>query len=62
VPEPLGDNQIIIDLNKLLEANDRLNNAIDETREHWKRVPKCWIDRALEPTPLLEKHRVRGKE
>jgi hypothetical protein len=46
-------------LNTLLEANDKLNTAIDATRKAWKLLPeKCWVDRISEPTPLLEKHKL----
>jgi hypothetical protein len=58
VLEPLGYNHIIVALNKLLEANDRLDNAIDKTRQAWPALNKCWIDQVSEPTPLLEKHRI----
>jgi hypothetical protein len=61
VLETAKDKKIVTGLNKLLEANDRLDSAIDATRKHWERIPKCWIDKTLEPTPLLEKHRIRNE-
>jgi hypothetical protein len=60
VPEPLGDNQIIVDLNKLLEANDRLDAALDATISQWPFTAKCWVDQINEPTILLEKHRLKN--
>jgi hypothetical protein len=60
VPEPLGDNQIIVDLNKLLEANDRLEAALNATVRLWPHTPQCWIDQLREPTALLEKHRIKN--
>jgi hypothetical protein len=61
VPETAKDKRIITDLNKLLEANDRLVNAIDATRGHWKHVSQCWIDQTLEPTKLLSDHRLKSQ-
>jgi hypothetical protein len=58
VQEPLGDNQIIIDLNKLLEANDRLEAALDATEQQWPHVSRCWINQINEPTLLLAEHRL----
>jgi hypothetical protein len=60
VPETAKDKKIIADLNKLLEANDRLDAALDSTIRLWPFTPKCWIDKISEPTPLLEKHRIRN--
>jgi hypothetical protein len=60
VPEPLGDNHIIVALNKLLEANDRLEAALNATVSQWPHTPQCWIDQLREPTPLLEKHRLKN--
>jgi hypothetical protein len=59
VPDTVRD--ILIPLNENLEATDRLANALDATREHWPHVSQCWIDQTLEPTPLLEKHRLRRR-
>jgi GT2 family glycosyltransferase len=47
-------------LNKLLEANDRLGNAIHGTKQIWPYVDKCWIDRMGEPTKLLADHRLKN--
>jgi hypothetical protein len=56
----ITDKNLLFPLNKLLEANDRLEAALDNTAEMWKTGPdKCWIDQINEPTPLLEKHRIR---
>jgi hypothetical protein len=52
---------LIRPLNVLLEANDRLNAAIDKTRRAWLGPDKCWIDRMNEPTKLLADHRLKGK-
>ncbi len=57
----ITDKSLLLPLNKLLEANDRLNAALDKTTEMWKTAAdKCWIDQMNEPTPLLEKHRIRN--
>lgn len=48
--------ELLLPLNKLLEANDRLANAINATKQHWPYVTQCWIDQMSEPTPLLAKH------
>jgi hypothetical protein len=53
------EKKILITLNKLLEANDRLAQAIEATRNHWPHVEKCWIDQTIEPTKLLEDHRLK---
>jgi hypothetical protein len=61
VPESTDNNKVIISgLNKLLEANDRLDAALDATVRVWPVTPQCWIDKISEPTPLLEKHRIRN--
>jgi hypothetical protein len=54
--------ELLPSLNALLEANDKLNQAIDATRQAWKIPEKCWIDRISEPTPLLEKHKLCAEE
>jgi hypothetical protein len=56
---PEIDKEILIPLNSLLEANDRLDAALDATVKTWPTTPKCWIDHVNEPTPMLEKHRIR---
>ncbi len=50
---------VLTPLNKLLEANDRLANAILGTRSIWPTVEKCWIDQMDEPTKLLADHRLK---
>jgi hypothetical protein len=58
---PMDKGKMILGgLNKLLEANDRLDAALDATIRLWPFAPKCWIDKISEPTPLLEKHRIRN--
>jgi hypothetical protein len=52
---------LIRPLNVLLEANDRLNLAIDKTRKAWGIPDRCWIDQISEPTKLLADHRLKGK-
>jgi hypothetical protein len=59
VPET-PEGKILVDLNKLLEANDRLDVALDNTMRVWPTTPKCWIDQINEPTLLLEKHRLKN--
>lgn len=54
------DRQILIPLNRLLEANDKLATAINGTKKIWPYVSKCWIDEMSEPTVELAKHRLRG--
>jgi hypothetical protein len=61
VPETAKDKKIVTGLNRLLEANDRLDAALDATVRLWPFAPKCWIDKISEPTPLLEKHRIRNE-
>jgi hypothetical protein len=55
------ESKLLPTLNVLLEANDKLDAAIDATREAWKLPEKCWIDQITEPTLLLEKHKLRAK-
>jgi hypothetical protein len=54
-----NEKKILIPLNELLKANDRLESAIEATRQHWPHVEKCWIDQ-LEPTKLLSDHRLKN--
>jgi hypothetical protein len=51
--------KLLLSLNELLEANDRLAAAIDKTKLHWPYVSKCWIDKMSEPTKLLADHRLK---
>lgn len=51
--------ELLLPLNKLLEANDRLANAINATENHWPYVTNCWIDKLSEPTKLLAKYRLK---
>jgi hypothetical protein len=55
-----NEKKILIPLNELLKANDRLESAIEATRKHWPHVEKCWIDHVIEPTKLLEDHRIKN--
>jgi hypothetical protein len=55
---PDHNRKILEPLNKLMEANDRLEAAVNATRKHWSYVEQCWIDQ-LEPTKLLEDHRLK---
>jgi hypothetical protein len=54
----VSDKMVLEPLNKLLEANDRLHNAIHGTKQIWPYVDKCWIDGMSEPTKLLQDHRL----
>jgi hypothetical protein len=54
------DKDILLPLNKLLEANDRLDAAITETRKLWPTATRCWIDQTVEPTKLLADHRLKA--
>jgi hypothetical protein len=56
------DKDILLPLNKLLEANDRLDAAITETRKLWPTATgnRCWIDQMREPTKLLADHRLKA--
>jgi hypothetical protein len=59
VPETTHD--ILVALNKMLAANDRLDLAIDATRKHWDpHAARCWIDMISEPTKLLADHRINS--
>jgi hypothetical protein len=52
---------LIIPLNKLLEAKDRLANALAMTEQAWPYAHQCWIDQLneyQEPTKLLNDHRI----
>jgi hypothetical protein len=60
-PDP-QETELLPTLNLLLEANDKLNNAIDATREAWNMPERCWIDQLTEPTPLLNKHKLRRRK
>jgi hypothetical protein len=51
--------EVILPLNKLLEANDRLSNALQGTADFWPYVAQCWIDQLGEPTKLLADHRLK---
>jgi hypothetical protein len=53
--------ELLLPLNALLEANDRLNAAITATRKRWDVPARCWIDQISEPTKLLADHRLKGK-
>jgi hypothetical protein len=55
-----NEKKILIPLNELLKANDRLESAIEATRLHWSHVQQCWIDQMGEPTKLLEDHRIKN--
>jgi hypothetical protein len=52
------DETVLKPLNRLLEANDRLDNAIHGTKQIWPYVSRCWIDGMSEPTKLLQDHRL----
>jgi hypothetical protein len=56
---PDSSNKILIPLNKLLEANDKLAAALNKTEQQWPYVSKCWIDQMSEPTKLLADHRLK---
>lgn len=57
----ITDKDLLLPLNKLLQANDRLANAIQGTKKVWPYVSQCWIDQMSEPTVDLAKHRVGKK-
>ena len=56
---PETDKQILIPLNNLLAANDRLAAAIQDTRDMWPYVSQCWIDDMSEPTKDLAQYRIK---
>ena len=58
----IKDRDILVPLNKLLEANDRLAVAINMTRGAWPYVSECWIDQMSEPTVKLRKHRLKPND
>jgi hypothetical protein len=53
-----NDKALLLPLNKLLEANDRLAAALNATEKQWPYVTQCWIDQMSEPTKLLSDHRL----
>lgn len=54
------DRNILMPLNALLAANDRLEEAIKRTEKQWPHSANpCWIDQLNEPTVLLAKHRLK---
>jgi hypothetical protein len=55
----VNDKALLLPLNKLLEANDRLAAALNKTEKQWPYVSKCWIDQMSEPTKLLADHRLK---
>jgi hypothetical protein len=55
----MENKKLLLPLNQLLEANDRLFAALHATEQHWPHVKQCWIDQLSEPTKLLEDHRVK---
>lgn len=59
--EPINDRDVLLPLNNLLAANDRLAAALNATEEQWPYISRCWIDQLSEPTPLLAEHRL-GKD
>jgi hypothetical protein len=61
VPAPMDrDRKILEPLNALLEANDRLEEALRLTRKRWSNRDKCWIDQMNEPTKLLADHKLKS--
>lgn len=52
--------ELLLPLNKLLEANDKLAEALNKTEKQWPYVTHCWIDQMSEPTKLLAKHRLKS--
>ena len=57
---PEASKNILLGLNKMLEANDRLHAALDATKINWDRYKEtcCWVDMISEPTKLLADHRL----
>jgi len=51
--------KLLLSLNALLEANEKLNTAIDNTRKAWRMPEQCWIDQMSEPTKLLADYRLK---
>lgn len=51
--------ELLLTLNSMLAANDRLASALDATVQQWPYVSHCWIDQMSEPTKLLAEHRVK---
>lgn len=58
----ITDKDLLLPLNKLLEANDRLANAINGTKSVWPYTTHCWIDQMSEPTIELANHRVGNEK
>jgi hypothetical protein len=56
----MDSKELLLPLNKLLEANDRLAAALDATKKHWPYVSKCWVDQMSEPTKLLADYRIKA--
>jgi hypothetical protein len=52
------DTKLLAPLAELLRANGRLDDAINNTREFWAWGDPCWIDQIIEPTLLLEHHKL----
>ncbi len=46
-------------LDALKRANQKLEEAIENTILVWPHIPRCWIDMISEPTALLEKHKLK---
>jgi hypothetical protein len=59
VAEPFNKT-LLVSLNKLLEANDRLASALNATEDQWPYVTRCWIDQMSEPTKLLADYRIKS--
>jgi hypothetical protein len=64
VPESKVIKDLVVPLNRLLAAKDRLANALAMTEQAWPYTHQCWIDQLNdldEPTHLLEKHSLKNK-
>ena len=61
MPDKTDRDKILLPINKLLEANDKLMEAIDDSRQYWPYVSKCWIDELSEPTKDLAEHRLKPR-